>query len=91
MDGRGLRGQVLHAALIWRRAILLVIESRKHLMDSTREITVPELAKRLACTIPHAQALIRTGRIPGRKTLRGWVTTVAAVEKYTSANSGKRK
>ena len=60
-------------------------------MDSPREITVPELAKRLGCSIPHAQALIRTGRIPGRKTLRGWVTTIAALEKYTSGNPGKRK
>jgi len=60
-------------------------------MDSSREISVPELAKRLGCSIPHAQALIRTGRIPGHKNSRGWVTTVAAVEKYTRGNPGKPK
>jgi Helix-turn-helix domain len=47
---------------------------------TSREITVPELAKRLGCSIPHAQALIRTGKIRGRKAARGWVTTTTAVE-----------
>ncbi len=51
-------------------------------MNPSREITVPELAKRLGCTIPHAQYLIRTQRLPGRKSSRGWVTTEAALEKY---------
>lgn len=59
-------------------------------MNSSREISVPELAKRLGCNIPRAQALVRTGRIPGCKTARGWVTTVAAVEKYLREVSGKR-
>lgn len=48
----------------------------------TKEITVPELAKRLGCSIPRAQALIRTGAIRGRKVASGWVTTPAAVEVY---------
>lgn len=56
-------------------------------MNSSREISVPQLAKRLECSIPHAQALIRTGRIPGRKTARGWVTTVEAVERYLATRS----
>ena len=51
-------------------------------MDSTRKIYVPELAQRLHCSIPRAQSLIRSGRIRGRKTARGWVTTEAAVENY---------
>ena len=45
-------------------------------------ITVPELAKRLGRSIPYVQALIRTKKIPGRKTAAGWVTTQAAVENY---------
>jgi hypothetical protein len=48
----------------------------------TKEITVPELAKRLDCSIPRAQALIRTGAIRGRKGSSGWVTTPAAIEAY---------
>ena len=47
---------------------------------TAKEITVPELAKRLGCSIPRAQALIRTGAIRGRKGPSGWVTTSAAVE-----------
>lgn len=60
-------------------------------MDASRDITVPELAKRLGCSIPHAQALIRTGRIPGHRNSRGWVTTVAEVEKHSEGNPGKQK
>jgi hypothetical protein len=56
-------------------------------METKREISVPEVAKRLDCTIPHAQSLIRNRRIPGRKTERGWVTTVAAVDAYIAARS----
>lgn len=55
-------------------------------MSPSREITVPELAKRLGCTIPHAQYLIRTQRLPGRKSLRGWVTTEAALDDYLRAH-----
>ncbi len=51
-------------------------------MTSTREIYVPELAQRLGCSISHAQSLIRTGRIRGRKTARGWVTTPEAIQAY---------
>ncbi len=51
-------------------------------MDSSREIGVPEIAHRLGCSIPLAQSLVRTGRIPGRKTARGWVASLAAVEEY---------
>ena len=47
-----------------------------------KELTVPELAKRLGCSIPRAQALIRTGTIGGRKGTSGWLTTPAAVEAY---------
>lgn len=49
---------------------------------ASKEITVPELAKHLGCSIPRAQALIRTGLIRGRKGASGWVTTPAAVEAY---------
>jgi excisionase family DNA binding protein len=62
---------------------------------ASREITVPELAKRLGCSIPLAQALIRKGKIRGRKAARGWVTTTAAVEAYlakrAAQGSGKKK
>ena len=58
-------------------------------MDTSRPICVPELAKRLGCSLPQAQALIRTGRIPGHKNARGWVTTAAAVDKYLKAHPGK--
>ena len=50
-------------------------------MDS-KVITVPALARRLECSIPRAQALIRTGQIRGRKGAQGWITTSAAVEAY---------
>ncbi len=56
-------------------------------MDSSPEISVPTLAHRLGCTIPRAQALIRSGRIPGRKTPHGWFTTEAALETYLAARS----
>ena len=49
---------------------------------TAKKITVPELAKRLGCSIPRAQALIRTGAIRGRKVARGWVTTSSAVDAY---------
>ena len=59
------------------------------------EITIPALAKRLGCSIPHAQALIRTGKIRGRKGVRGWVATNAAVEAYLASRaaqgSGRKK
>ena len=60
-------------------------------MDSLREISVPELAKLLGRSVPYAQALIRSGRIPGHKNSRGWVTTAAAVEKYLKAGPGKQE
>lgn len=49
---------------------------------NSQEITVPSLAKRLGCTIPRAQALIRTGAIHGRKGANGWMTTSLMVEAY---------
>jgi excisionase family DNA binding protein len=49
---------------------------------ASQPISVPELAKRLGCNIPRAQALIRTGKIRGHKGARGWVTNQAAVEAY---------
>lgn len=52
------------------------------LMNCPREIGVPELARRLRCSKPRAESLIRSGRIRGRQTAGGWVTTVAAVESY---------
>ena len=58
-------------------------------MDSSRELSVPAIAQRLGCTIPHAQMLIRTGRIPGRKTAYGWVTTEAAWQTYMAKHSGE--
>jgi hypothetical protein len=48
----------------------------------SKEITVPELAKRLGRSIPYTQSLIRTGKIRGHKCASGWVTTVAAIEDY---------
>jgi len=54
-------------------------------MNSSRELSDPTLAYRLGCTIPQAQVLIRTGRIPGYKTAAGWVTTEAAVKAYLNA------
>jgi excisionase family DNA binding protein len=53
----------------------------------SQEITVPELAKCLQCSIPRAQTLVRTGRIPGHKTSRGWVTTRQAIDKYLADRS----
>jgi hypothetical protein len=47
-----------------------------------KEMTVPELAQLLDCSIPRAQALIRTGAVRDRKGLNGWVTASAAVEDY---------
>jgi hypothetical protein len=52
-------------------------------MHASQAIYVPELARRLRCSIPRAQSLIRSGRIRGRKTARGWATSEAAVEAYT--------
>ena len=49
---------------------------------ATKEVTVPELAKWLGCSIPRAQALIRTGAIRGRKGANGWVTPLSAVEAF---------
>lgn len=49
---------------------------------SSKQITVPELAKLLDCSIPRAQASIRTGAIRGRKGSNGWVTTSTAIEAY---------
>jgi hypothetical protein len=56
-------------------------------IESSRESSVPELAKRLGRSILYAQALIRTGRIPGPKNGRGWVTTAAAGERYLAKHS----
>lgn len=61
----------------WLKTIVHLIP-----MLSTRDICVPELAQRLGCSIPYAQRLIRTGRVRGRKTARGWVTTLEALEAY---------
>ena len=56
-------------------------------LDPSRQICVPKLAQLLGCTIPKAQTLIRTGRIPGHKNPHGWVTTAAAVERYLAEHS----
>ncbi len=53
-------------------------------MPATREVTVSQLAQRLGCSIPRAQSLIRSGRIAGTKTARGWVTTEAAIQVYSA-------
>ena len=58
---------------------------------ASKEITVPELAKRLECSIPHAQALIRTGKIHGRKGVSGWLTTVGAIETYLAKRGTRPK
>ncbi len=59
-------------------------------MDPQREISVPQLAQHLGCSLPYAQSLIRRGSIRGRKTPRGWVTTSAALEAYLVKRNGKR-
>jgi hypothetical protein len=51
-------------------------------MHPLREIDVTELAKRLRCSPTRAESLIRSGRIRGRQTSRGWITTASAVESY---------
>ncbi len=51
-------------------------------MKAAQEITARQLARRLRCSIPRAHSLIRSGRIRGRQTERGWVTTEAAVQSY---------
>jgi hypothetical protein len=58
-------------------------------MAATREIGVPELAYHLGCTIPVAQALVRTGRISGHKAARGWVTTLEAMNGYLARHPRK--
>ena len=55
-------------------------------MTSSREIAIPWLASRLGCTISHAQALVRRGRIPGHKTASGWVTTEEAIDSYLTTH-----
>lgn len=55
----------------------------------TKEITVPELAKRLNCSIPRAQALIRTGALCGCKGSNGWVTTSTAVDDYLAKRANR--
>lgn len=56
-------------------------------MAPSREIGVPEIAYRLGCSIPLAQSLVRTGRIPGRKVERGWVAPLEAVEEYLARHT----
>ena len=63
------------------RTDFLLVDTQMPITPS-REISVPDLARRLGCTIPHAQRLIRTGRIRGRKTACGWVTTIEAAQAY---------
>lgn len=61
----------------------------------SKEITVPQLAKRLGSDIPRAQAFIRMGKIHGRNGINGWVATPAAVETYlakrAAQGSGRKK
>jgi hypothetical protein len=59
-------------------------------MNPQSDISVPQLAQRLGCTVPYAQSLIRRGSIRGRKTPRGWVTTPAALEVYLSKRNGAK-
>jgi hypothetical protein len=54
------------------------------------EITVPELAKRLGIRIPRAQALIREGKIRGRKAKSGWVTTEDALQAYVAQHTTRQ-
>ncbi len=51
-------------------------------MKTVQEISASQLARRLHCPVMRAESLIRSGRIEGRKTARGWVTTEAALERY---------
>ncbi len=51
-------------------------------MKAVHEISASQLARRLRCPVARAEILIRSGRIRGHKTARGWVTTEAAVESY---------
>ncbi len=57
-------------------------------MNPQSDISVPQLAQRLGCSVPYAQSLIRRGSIRGRKTPRGWVTTSAALEVYLLKRNG---
>ena len=58
-------------------------------METSRTITVPQLATLLGLTIPYAQRLIREGIIPGFKNDGNWCTTQEAVEKYQAQRKGK--
>ena len=46
------------------------------------EVTVPEVARLLGLSIPYTQALIRRGRIKGRKTTQGWVADAESLKRY---------
>ena len=51
-------------------------------MNTTAELSIPALAQRLGMSIPRAQALVRSGKIPGHKTAWGWITTEEAVSSF---------
>ena len=51
-------------------------------MNITGELSIPALAQRLGMSIPRAQALVRSGKIPGHKTAWGWITTEEAVSSF---------
>lgn len=51
-------------------------------MNTTGELSIPALAQRLGLSIPRAQALVRSGKIPGHKTVWGWITTEDAVASF---------
>jgi len=55
---------------------------RRQVMKSSPTLTVPQVASILGISIPHAQSLLRQGKIKGWKTAKGWCTTQEAVEEY---------
>jgi len=48
-------------------------------MKGSPTLTVPQVARILGIYIPHAQQLLRLGKIKGWKTAKGWRTTQESV------------
>lgn len=53
------------------------------------EITLSQAADRLHCPVVRAESLVRSGRLLGRWTAHGWVTTEAAVQSYVSCATAR--
>lgn len=57
------------------------IRSRRS-QRAPREITLSQVANRLHCSVARAESLVRSGRLLGRRTARGGVTSEAAIQSY---------